>query len=56
MSGKIKSAILFATLVLTYIPNVSTEILNFAVITTAIFQFAALIQYHKIDNLKDIKK
>lgn len=56
MSGKIKSAILFATLVLTYIPSVSMEILNFAVFTTAIFQFAALVQYYKIDNMKDIKK
>ncbi len=56
MSGKIKSAILFATLVLTYVPNISIEILNFAVVTTAIFQFAALIQYYKIDNMKDIKK
>lgn len=56
MSGKIKSAILFVTLVLTYVPNTSIETLNFMVFTTAIFQFAALIQYYKIDNMKDIKK
>lgn len=56
MSGKIKSAILFATLVLTYVPNISIEILYFMVFTTAIFQFAALLQYKKIDIEKDNKK
>ena len=55
MSGKIKSAILFSTLVLTYIPNISLDILYFMVFITAIFQFAALMQYRKIDMMKDKK-
>lgn len=56
MSGKFKTAILFTTLVLTYVPNISLGVLYFMVSTTAIFQFFVLLQYRKIDILKDKEK
>lgn len=56
MNGKIKTALLFTSLILTYIPKLDFKIIFIAILTTLIAQISALNEYRKIDKEKDRKK
>ena len=56
INGKVKTALLFTTLILTYIPKLDFKIIFIAILTTLVAQISALNEYRKIDKEKDRKK